>query len=74
VNVGTGFKREAVADEEGKYRFRSLPVGEYQVTIVRGDTTVANVKLAVRPGITTRIPDQLANPATAAANPASPAN
>lgn len=74
VSLGTGLKREAVADEDGKYRFRSLPTGEYQVTIVRGGATVANVKLFVRPGTTSRVPDQTSDRTTQTASQAAPAN
>lgn len=55
TNLGTGLKRVAVADEEGKYRLAALPLGDYQVVITRGDATVANVKVTVRPGATTRL-------------------
>lgn len=67
VQDDTGFKRETVADEEGKYRFRSLPLGQYLVTITRDGNVVANVKVAVRPGTTTRIPDLKPNSQAAAA-------
>lgn len=74
VSVGTGFKREAVADEDGKYHFRSLPTGEYLVTIRRGDATVANVKLFVRPGTTSRVPNQTANTTASTTSQPAPAN
>lgn len=70
VQADTGFKRETTADEEGKYRFRSLPLGQYLVTITRNGNTVANVKVPVRPGTTTRIPDLKADNSSAAAVPA----
>jgi len=73
VNTGTGLKREVTADQEGKYRVRSLPVGDYQVTILRNGETVASVKLPVRPGTTSRIPDLAADAKPMASEPA-PAN
>lgn len=76
-NTGTGLKREAVADEEGKYRFRSLPLGTYQVKIVRGEENVLNATVTLRPGGTARPPtpepgppEEGGSPPAAAAPPA----
>ncbi|MGN6223614.1 carboxypeptidase-like regulatory domain-containing protein [Pseudoxanthomonas sp.] len=76
-NTGTGLKREAVADEEGKYRFRSLPLGTYQVKIVRGEENVLNATVTLRPGGTARpptpepgSPEEGGSPPAAAAPPA----
>lgn len=73
VNTGTGLKRETVADQDGKYRLSSLPLGEYIVSVVRNGTPVANVKLNVRPGTTTRVPNLTADSKPLAGQPA-PAN
>lgn len=56
-NTGTGFKREGVADDAGNYRFRSLPLGDYRVTVTRAENEVVlNVVVTVRPGATARAP------------------
>lgn len=77
ANTGTGLKRETVADEEGKYRFRSLPLGTYQVKIVRGEENVLNATVTLRPGGTARPPtpepgppEEGSSPPAAAAPPA----
>lgn len=56
-HTGTGFKREINADEDGNYRFRSVPLGEYKVTVTRGEgEVVLNALVNVRPGGTARPP------------------
>jgi hypothetical protein len=74
-NTGTGFKRETVADEGGKYRFRNLPLGEYRVTVTRNGEAAGNFVVVVRPGATARAPKVVADTESppAAAEPA-PAN
>jgi hypothetical protein len=74
VNTGTGLKREVVVDEDGKYRLSALPLGEYTVSIAREGTPVANFKLNVRPGVTTRIPTVSAASPTPVASQPAPAN
>lgn len=64
-NTGTGLKRETVADEDGKYRFRALPLGTYQVKIVRGEENVLNATVTLRPGGTARPPTPTPAPAGA---------
>lgn len=66
ANTGTGLKRETVADEDGKYRFRALPLGTYQVKIVRGEENVLNVTVTLRPGGTARPPTPEPSTATGA--------
>lgn len=70
ANTGTGLKRETVADEEGKYRFRSLPLGTYEVKIVRGEENVLNATVTLRPGGTARPPTPKAGDAATGADPA----
>ncbi len=69
ANTGTGLKRETVADEDGKYRFRALPLGTYQVKIVRGEENVLNATVTLRPGGTARPPTPEPS-TTAGADPA----
>lgn len=70
ANTGTGLKRETVADEDGKYRFRSLPLGTYEVKIVRGEENVLNATVTLRPGGTARPPTPKAGDAATGADPA----
>lgn len=56
-NANIGVKRDTVADEQGKYRFRSLPLGEYDVKVTRNGESVGSFKVAVRPGATSRVPN-----------------
>ncbi|MBB3227932.1 hypothetical protein FHW69_002564 [Luteibacter sp. Sphag1AF] len=39
-NAGTGFKRDLVTDSSGRYRAASLPIGVYNVSLIRNGTTV----------------------------------
>lgn len=67
-HTGTGFKREATVDEEGHYKFRSVPLGEYRVTVTRGEgEVVLNATVNVRPGGTARAPKAAARDGNAQA-------
>ncbi len=71
----TGFSRQATADKEGRYRFGSLPLGQYLVTITRGGIPVLKTAVQVRPGGTARPPTpQIDAPATPEPPSAPPAN
>ncbi|TCV92325.1 carboxypeptidase family protein [Luteibacter rhizovicinus] len=39
-NAGTGFKRDITTDSSGRYRAASLPIGTYNVTLIRNGTTL----------------------------------
>ena len=53
---GTGFHRELKIEKDGKYQLRSVPLGEYVVTVKHADGTVETPKgVAVRAGSTARI-------------------
>lgn len=52
----TGFHREVVLKENGKYQMRRLPIGEYAVTVKHADGTVdAPKKISINVGVTVRI-------------------
>jgi len=51
-NTQTGFTRTVTAGEDGQYRFPSLPVGSYQVTIAKDGYQTETVEVAVRIGET----------------------
>lgn len=74
VNLDTGLKRETLVNDDGRYRFGSVPLGKYQVTITRGGERVLNVVVALRPGITTRPPTPPASPAAAPSPAETPAS
>ena len=53
---GTGFHRELKIEKDGKYQLRSVPLGEYVVTVKHADGTAETPKgVAVRAGSTARI-------------------
>ena len=53
---GTGFHRELQIQKDGKYQLRSVPLGEYVVTVKHSDGTAETPKaVAVRAGATARI-------------------
>ena len=55
-NLATGFHREINADRGGRFRLRSLPVGNYVVKIRHADGRVEVLRqVAVRIGTTTRV-------------------
>jgi hypothetical protein len=59
VNVkgnGTGFHRELKIEKDGKFQLRSVPLGDYVVTVTHADGTAETPKgVAVRAGSTARI-------------------
>ncbi|GGD56807.1 carboxypeptidase-like regulatory domain-containing protein [Pseudoxanthomonas indica] len=71
-NTGTGFKRETVVEEGGKYHFRNLPLGEYRVSVTRNGESVGNFVVNVRPGATARVPLVPADEGVAAEPAAAP--
>src|SRR5262250_294345 len=42
TNTGTGFKRQALTNEEGLYQFLQAPPGTYQVTVEKTGFTTAS--------------------------------
>ncbi|HWU70171.1 MAG TPA: carboxypeptidase-like regulatory domain-containing protein [Pseudoxanthomonas sp.] len=56
VGTNNGFDRELAAGENGKYRFGSVPTGNYRVTVTRGEEVVLQASVAVRAGSTARPP------------------
>ena len=72
-NPDTGMKREIEMRKDGRYRVRSLPTGNYQVTIKHADGTVGETHGAsLRVGTTAFIAADPA-PATPSATPAAAA-
>ncbi len=72
VNLDTGLKRETKVNDDGRYRFGSVPLGKYQVTITRGEERVLSAVVTLRPGTTARPPTPAA-PSTAAGEAPQPA-
>jgi hypothetical protein len=59
VGTSNGFKREVTVDKDGKYKARNIPIGSYNVILVRKDGAVTALSdILVHPGATTRIPAQ----------------
>lgn len=53
---GTGFHREVAIDRDGRYNLRSIPMGDYVVTVKRADGTQTEPKkVSVRGGSTVRV-------------------
>src|SRR3546814_8076695 len=52
-NVDTGFSRDIQADQNGRYRASSLPIGNYKVTLMQDGQEVSsrNVTLQVGGGV-----------------------
>ena len=53
VKSGTGLKRTTAVNDHGRYAFRSLPMGLYTVSLMKGDTVVdtrPNIPLTVGRG------------------------
>ncbi len=62
TGTNNGFDRELAAGENGKYRFGSVPTGNYRVTVMRGDEVVLQASVAVRAGSTARPPTPSSEP------------
>lgn len=65
IGTNNGFDRELAAGENGKYRFGSVPTGNYRVTVVRGEEVVLQASVAVRAGSTARPPTPSPEPGEA---------
>jgi hypothetical protein len=50
TNVGTNQSRNSVADEQGRYRFSYLPVGDYQLTADKDGFAAINRRLTLTVG------------------------
>ncbi|WP_213437407.1 MULTISPECIES: carboxypeptidase-like regulatory domain-containing protein [Lysobacteraceae] len=56
TGTGTGFHRELKIEKDGKYQLRSVPLGEYVVSVTHADGTAETPKgVAVRAGSTARV-------------------
>ncbi len=56
VGEGTGFHRDVAIDRDGRYNLRSIPPGDYVVTVKRADGSEAQPKkISVRAGATARV-------------------
>ena len=56
TGVDTGFRRELKIEKDGKYQLRSVPLGDYVVTVKHADGTAETPKgVAVRAGSTARV-------------------
>lgn len=56
VSEATGFHRDVAIDRDGRYNLRSIPPGDYVVTVKRADGTEAEPKrISVRGGSTARV-------------------
>jgi len=54
--IGTGFHRELKIEKDGKYQLRSVPLGDYVVSVKHADGTEETPKgVAVRAGSTARV-------------------
>jgi Carboxypeptidase regulatory-like domain len=67
-NPETGLKREIEMDKDGRYRARSLPIGNYSVTITHADGSIGKSHaVSLRVGATAFVPaDATEEPAAAA--------
>lgn len=62
IGTNNGFDRELAAGKNGKYRFGSVPTGNYRVTVMRGEEVVLQASVAVRAGSTVRPPTPASEP------------